>query len=199
MNIILASNSPRRKELLSMCGLNFECESADIDENSIINYISSDSSNLSKYDLSEKLVSSLSYEKAIAAHKRNKNNITVGSDTIVSSENEIFIKPKDKDEAYIMLKNLTGKTHRVYTGVSIITDNDIDTFSCYTEVTFYDFDNLTNKIILDYIDTNSPLDKAGGYGIQDMGALLIKEIKGDYYTVMGLPISLLYRKLQKIL
>lgn len=195
MDIILASSSPRRKELLEMCGLKFKTISSTINEDAIAKKIYDKYNELSSFEKADKLTYSLAFEKANSVFKKNKNSVVIGSDTIVVSENSILGKPKNDEAAYDMLVSLCGKKHRVYTGLSIISKERIDTFTTFTEVEFFPFDEYMNNIIKKYIDTKSPLDKAGGYGIQDMGALLVKEIKGDYYTVMGLPISLLYRKL----
>lgn len=195
MDIILASSSPRRKELLEMCGLKFKTISSTINEDAIAKKIYDKYNELSSFEKADKLTYNLAFEKANSVFKKNKNSVVIGSDTIVVSENSILGKPKNDEAAYDMLVSLCGKKHRVYTGLSIISKERIDTFTTFTEVEFFPFDEYMNNIIKKYIDTKSPLDKAGGYGIQDMGALLVKEIKGDYYTVMGLPISLLYRKL----
>ncbi|MBC2575914.1 Maf family protein [Peptostreptococcus canis] len=195
MDIILASRSPRRKELLEMCGLKFKTISSTINEDAIAKKIYDKYNELSSFEKADKLTYNLAFEKANSVFKKNKNSVVIGSDTIVVSENSILGKPKNDEAAYDMLVSLCGKKHRVYTGLSIISKERIDTFTTFTEVEFFPFDEYMNNIIKKYIDTKSPLDKAGGYGIQDMGALLVKEIKGDYYTVMGLPISLLYRKL----
>ena len=119
----------------------------------------------------------------------------IGSDTLVVDENQILGKPKDKDDAYRILRSLCGKLHRVYTGVSLVYDDRVESFVSHTEVLFYDYDQKMEDIINKYIEGGSPMDKAGAYGIQDMGALLVKEIRGDYYTVMGLPLAELIRKI----
>lgn len=198
MNIILASKSPRRKELLEMCKVAFTLEVSEVDEDKIEKDILSSNSNKSMYEKANLLTSSLAYNKALAVSKNNPEKIIIGSDTIVVCDDEILGKPKDEKDAYRMLKKLSGKKHRVYTGVSLVKNQvELETFSSFTEVEFYEFDHDMENLINDYIQGGSPMDKAGGYGIQDSGALLIKSISGDYYTVMGLPIAMLYRKLLK--
>lgn len=196
MELILASKSPRRKELLEMCNVNFLTEVSEIDERSIEKEIVESNSDKTMFEKADLLTSSLAFNKAKAVSESNPNKIVIGSDTVVVSSNEILGKPESKEDAYRMLKSLCGATHRVYTGVSLVKNGtDLETFTSYTEVEFFDFDEDMDNLIKEYIETGSPMDKAGAYGIQDMGALLIKRISGDYYTVMGLPISQLYRSL----
>ena len=104
----------------------------------------------------------------------------------------------DSHDAYNMLKNLAGQVHRVYTGVSIVGPDFEDSFVSIAQVKFHNLDPAMDQIIKDYIATGSPMDKAGSYGIQDMGALLVEYIEGDYYTIMGLPIGQVYRKLNSL-
>lgn len=196
MELILASKSPRRKELLEMCNVNFLTEVSEIDERSIEKEIVESNSDKTMFEKADLLTSSLAFNKAKAVSENNPNKIVIGSDTVVVSSREILGKPENKEDAYRMLKSLCGATHRVYTGVSLVKNGtDLETFTSYTEVEFFDFDEDMDNLIKEYIETGSPMDKAGAYGIQDMGALLIKRISGDYYTVMGLPISQLYRSL----
>ena len=179
-SIILASKSPRRNNLLKKIGLKFEIIPSNISED--IDY------NLSPKNLAE----CLSKKKAKKVSKTYKNKIIIGADTIVYLENVIFGKPRNKDENYKMLKSLSGKTHNVVTGVSIIqNDKGIEkTFSHITKVTV---ENISNDELLYYIDNFSTLDKAGGYGIQDYFSVWIKKIDGCYYNVMGLPLSQFYK------
>ncbi|MDB8851677.1 Maf family protein [Peptostreptococcus anaerobius] len=199
-NIVLASGSPRRKQLLDMCGLEFDVITADLDEEIIEKEINSTYSGKQSYYIAEKMVERLSREKALvvkdqAEKKYGEYYIVIGSDTLVVDENQILGKPKDKDDAYRILRSLCGKLHRVYTGVSLVYDDRVESFVSHTEVLFYDYDQKMEDIINKYIEGGSPMDKAGAYGIQDMGALLVKEIRGDYYTVMGLPLAELIRKI----
>lgn len=196
MEIILASKSPRRKELLEMCNINFLTEVSEVDEDKIEKNLLSSNDSKSMFEKADLLTLSLAYNKALAVSKNNPNKIIIGSDTIVVSDDEILGKPKTREDAYRMLRKLCGIQHRVYTGVSLVkNESELESFTSYTKVEFFEYDERMEKIINDYIKTESPMDKAGAYGIQDMGALLIKKISGDYYTVMGLPISKLYRSL----
>ena len=200
MDILLASKSPRRKELLEMCNIEFLTEVSNVDEKKIEKEILEINSYDNMYDAADALTAALSHRKAKSVSNLNPNKVVIGADTVVVSEDAILGKPEDEDDAFRMLKSLCGKTHRVYTGVSLVKNgSNLSTFTNYTEVEFYDFDENMEKLIREYIATGSPMDKAGAYGIQDMGALLIKRIAGDYYTVMGLPISQLYRELIPVL
>lgn len=199
-NIILASGSPRRRELLEMCGLDFEVITRELDEARVEKEIYAENIGEEPYCVAGKMVEGLSREKAlqikgIAREKYGEKYLIIGSDTLVVDDSRILGKPKDEEDAYGMLKSLCGKTHRVYTGVSLVYEDRLESFVNYTDVLFYDYDDKMEEIINKYIDSGSPMDKAGAYGIQDMGALLVKEIRGDYYTVMGLPISDLIRKI----
>ena len=179
--IILASKSPRRKELLSMLDISFDIIPADIDEQ--INYDN---------DLVEE-IQKLSFQKANAVFKDYPDNIVIGSDTIVFIDNKVLGKPKSKEEAKQMLHRLSGKTHQVVTGVTIISKEKTDTFASVTDVTFYE---LTDEEIDTYVDSVEPLDRAGAYAIQGKGSEFVKSINGDYYTVVGLPIAEVYRRLK---
>ena len=137
--------------------------------------------------------------------------IVIGSDTVVVTEDEILGKPEDEADARRMLTKLSGKTHRVYTGVAILkkcggesslsSEDGVQSrcFSAFADVKFHDLDALQEKEIERYIAGGSPMDKAGAYGIQDEGALLIDSIAGDYYAVVGLPVAQVNRELQKLL
>ena len=196
MKLILASQSPRRKEIMEMIGFDFLTVVSEVDEKKIEENIICTNKDRNMFFLAKTLTEKLAYEKAKAVSCQNSGYYVIGSDTVVVSDDRILGKPKNEEEAYEMLKYLCGKTHRVYTGVSIVNNgNDVSTFSTYTEVSFYEFDEEIDSVIKRYIETKSPLDKAGAYGIQDMGALLIEKISGDYYTVMGLPAGKTYRAL----
>lgn len=182
--LILASKSPRRKELLSLLKIPFEIVSADIDEK------------INENNDLRKEIEKLSYQKANAVFVNNRDAIVIGSDTIVRINNQVLGKPKSKQQAKQMLQTLSNNTHEVITAVSIIKDNNIETFSKIAKVTFYE---LTDKEIGDYIDTNEPMDKAGAYAIQGIGSKFVKSINGDFYTIMGLPIGELYHRIQKYL
>lgn len=180
--IILASNSPRRREILAAAGIRFEVIPSEIEEN-----ITADSP--------EELVKGLSLLKCTDVAKRMGPGFTViGADTIVVHDGQIMGKPKDGADAFNMLKSLKGDTHAVYTGVTVI-DTDTGkkmTFNERCEVRMFD---VSNEAIRKYIETGEPMDKAGAYAIQGRGAFLVERINGDFYTVMGLPIARLMKVL----
>ena len=176
--IILASKSPRRKELLSLITENFVIKSAEVDES------------LPKGIQPDKAVEYLS--KIKAEPFRNEEDIIIGADTVVSIDGVILGKPEDRSDAFKMLKMLSGKYHSVFTGVTIIRPESTKTFSVETRVKFFD---LTDREINDYLDTGEPFDKAGSYGIQGKGSLLVEKIDGDYFNVVGLPVSTLNKYL----
>lgn len=176
--IILASKSPRRKELLSLITENFVIQTADTDET-----------------LPDGITpaKAVEYLSAIKAEPFNNGVDTViGADTVVAIDNTILGKPKNRTDAFNMMKMLSGKYHSVFTGVTVIKPDGVSTFSVETRVKFFD---LTDGEINSYIDTDEPYDKAGGYGIQGKGSLLVEKIEGDYFNVVGLPISRLKRVL----
>lgn len=177
--IILASKSPRRKELLSLITENFVIKSAEVDES------------LPKGIQPDKAVEYLS--KIKAEPFRNDEDIIIGADTVVSIDGVILGKPKDRSDAFKMLKMLSGKYHSVFTGVTIIRPDSTKTFSVETRVKFFE---LTDREINDYLDTGEPFDKAGAYGIQGKGSLLVEKIDGDYFNVVGLPVSTLNKYLK---
>ncbi|MBQ8489446.1 MAG: septum formation inhibitor Maf [Pseudobutyrivibrio sp.] len=180
MKIILASNSPRRKELLTQADIDFEVKSADVEE-------------ITDKTKPEEVVMDLSQLKAKAIAKDNPGRRIIAADTVVAFNGQILGKPKDEADAFRMLKELSGETHHVYTGVTIIEeDGRVNTFYEATAVSMYDnSDELINR----YIATGEPMDKAGAYGIQGKGAVLVKEICGDYNNVVGLPLAKVYRNL----
>lgn len=180
MNIILASNSPRRKELLKYIFDSFIVIPADIDE-TIPNSI--------PIKLSAEYIAK---KKAYTIAKKYPNDLVIGCDTVVIHHERVLGKPSSHEDCFNTLKFLSAETHSVITGVCITKPNKEVSFSETTEVTFHD---LTDDEILKYISTGEPFDKAGGYGIQGYGSLLVKNISGDYFNVVGLPIS----KLNQIL
>ena len=188
MKIILASSSPRRRELLAMAGFTFDVIPADIDESASPN------------TPPDELVAFLSEKKAMHIwHTRhthqNANNIIIGADTIVAIDGLILGKPSDEADAFLMLKRLQGRAHTVYTGVTVVAKGKADTFVEHTKVYMR---SLTDKEIHDYIQTGEGVDKAGAYGIQERGAVLIERVEGDYFTVVGLPLCRLNLALQKL-
>lgn len=190
--LILASKSPRRKELLALCGFDFSTVPADIDEEKITDGILRDINNENRFG---ELVMELSYQKAKHVFKENGDAIVIGSDTVVVCDGKVFGKPKSKDDAKKMLTDLSGAEHIVYTGVAILSNGLKDVFYDATVVKFHEYDDYMKNLIDEYIASGDPFDKAGSYGIQGAGSLLIESIKGDFYSVMGLPVSRVIRAL----
>lgn len=180
MNVILASASPRRQELLRYIVPDFKVIPADVDESIPENI---DVSDVAQY---------LAYKKAEHIGKIYPDSLVIGSDTVVVVGDEILGKPSDEKEAYDMLSKLSGKVHRVITGVCLVQGDRKESFSQETKVRFYELDESE---ILGYIKTGDPMDKAGAYGIQGEGCVLVEGIEGDFFTVMGLPVARLKRVL----
>ena len=185
--LYLASKSPRRRKLLKQLNLNFKSFSVGVDEI------------VKRNERPSAAVIRLSREKLDLAKLKIKNGIIITADTIVVLDSKILGKPKNKKDAFRILKMLSGRTHTVYTGYTIFNSMNNITISEY-ETTKVTFRNLTDKEILEYIAGGSPMDKAGAYGIQDdFGAVFIKKINGCYYNVVGLPLAKLYHALLRIL
>lgn len=182
-HLVLASASPRRKEILQKLNIPFTTFSPNADET------------LPSGLLPSEFVKTLALRKASLAFEHFPQAVIIGSDTIVVSNDLILGKPKNSEDAKRMLKQLSGQVHSVYTGVAIIYEDRMETFYEKTDVEFWE---LTETDINQYIKSGEPFDKAGAYGIQGLGALLVKSINGDYYSVVGLPISRLYRALLDI-
>ena len=177
MDIVLASQSPRRQELLKQMGLTFRVHAVDIDEH------------MERKLAPGPLVEAISAEKAAAcAALEGPEALIIAADTVVAKGNRILGKPQDKQDAREMLRLLSGTAHDVYTGYTIRRGEQV-----YTDrkVTFVAFRNLTDAEIDAYIATGEPMDKAGAYGIQGFGALLVASLRGDYFNVMGLPVCAL--------
>lgn len=186
MKIILASGSPRRRELLQKLNIDYEIKVSEVDE-------SEEGSNPSE------IVENLAIKKAKAVLDEDgtQDVLVIGADTLVFYENEVLGKPCDEDEARDMLSLLSNRTHQVYTGVALIRKvNGVETVSSFSEVTDVTFYEIDRFEIDEYIKTGSPLDKAGAYGIQDDFAKHIKKINGDYNNVVGLPVSRLYQEMK---
>ncbi len=182
MDIILASASPRRLELMRLISEEFKVIPADVEE-MVPNEIGA-------LDAAEYLARL----KAESVALDNPSSLVVGCDTAVIVDDEVLGKPKDAEDAFSMLRKLSGREHSVVTGCALCFNGKTVSFSEETKVIFYE---LTDKEILDYIATNEPFDKAGAYGIQGRGALLVKSIVGDYFNVVGMPVSRLSREIQK--
>ena len=180
MRLILASQSPRRRELLGLFGIPFAVQVADIDE----------TMDLQKAAFDE--VARVSRCKALAI-ARDPEDVVIAADTIVVVEGQILGKPRDQEDAFRMLRQLSGRDHQVMTGVCVLRGEQERVF---TEVTDLHFRDLTDSEIRRYIATGDPMDKAGSYGIQGGAALFCEKMAGDYYNVMGLPVCRLWQILQ---
>ena len=185
-HIILASNSPRRRELLTTLGLDFESKTlSDIDE--------SFPNDLKGEDIPKHIAS-----KKAAAYRTlvTTNELVITADTIVYVDGEVLGKPKDETDARRMLHLLSGRSHEVITGVCILTKEQQQTFAVTTNVTF---DSLSDEEVNFYIEKYKPYDKAGAYGIQEwIGLVGVTRLEGSYFNVMGLPVQRLYKELKKI-
>ena len=178
--LILASASPRRRELLANMGLQFTVSVSDADESGVDTSVPP-----------EIYVQELALLKACAVAKtviKNKDAIIVSADTIVVCDGEILGKPKDEEDAIRMLTSLSGKAHKVYTGICVMRLSDAFTV-CKNVCTQVVFKPLSAEKIERYVKTCEPMDKAGAYAIQGLGAMLIERINGDYFNVVGLPVS----------
>ena len=172
MNLILASQSPRRRELLGLTGLDFVVRVADIDE----------TMDPGKAPFDE--VARVSRMKAMAV-SRDQGDVVIAADTIVVCGGQVLGKPRDEEDAFRILSLLSGRSHEVMTGMTVLTGDEIIT---HTEVTKIHFRDLLPGEIRAYIATGEPMDKAGAYGIQGGAALFADQMEGDYYNVMGLPV-----------
>ena len=181
--IILASQSPRRKELMEKLNIPFTVRVADVDET------------MDKDLPLTEGVARLSRRKAEAVF-REEGDMVIAADTIVVLGHTVLGKPRDEEDAFRMLKALSGQRHQVMTGVTVLQDEKI---RCHTEVTDVFFRNLSDEEILSYIRTKDPMDKAGSYGIQSGAAVFVEKICGDYYNVVGLPVCRLSLILKEFL
>lgn len=183
-DIILASASKRREDILKQYNFNFKTVESHIEEK------------INKNDSPVDLVMSLAFRKAYKVSQDNPKDIVIGADTVVYYKSEILSKPKDRDDAFEMLEKLSGKTHEVITGISLINLEKNIKIVDYVK-TKVKFRSLDKKTIDTYIATGEPLDKAGSYGIQGIGALLVESIDGSYLSVVGLPLIKLDEILNK--
>ncbi|XP_031839535.1 dTTP/UTP pyrophosphatase [Nomia melanderi] len=188
--VILASGSPRRHEIINKLGINAEVVPSTYDENL----------DISAYKNYGKYVQDLAKYKVQEVFNRLKEDIVppsliIGADTMVAMGDVIYGKPKNKTHAFEMLSSLAGKEHTVYTGVCLKTPKTEKNFYQSTKVTF---GNISAEQIETYIKSGEPFDKAGGYGVQDMGGCFIEKINGDFYTVMGMPLYSLTKHLNEI-
>lgn len=181
---VLASKSPRRAELMRYITPDFEILPADCEETL--------PDGIDPFEAPE----FLAVQKALNVVKKRPDSLVIGCDTVVILDNEIMGKPHDMDEAYWMLRSLSGRVHTVVSGVCICFKGRTLSFTQKTAVEFYP---LSDEDITGYIRESSPLDKAGSYGIQDKGGLFVKSISGDHYNVIGLPLARLNQELKKII
>lgn len=191
-DIILASQSPRRQALLKQVDIDFKVICSNCDES----YPSELTPSQIVMGLSGKKADSV-FDKIISGDDFADKIAVIAADTIVALNDKILGKPKDTEDAFNMLKALSGKKHSVYTGVTILYASSgkisMDSILSRAEVNFR---NLTDEEIIAYIATGEPMDKAGAYGIQEKGAVLVDSISGDYYTIVGLPVSKVYQSLK---
>lgn len=191
MDIILASGSPRRSDLMKQVGFDFRVSTCNTDE--------SYSGDMAPSEI----VMELALRKADAVFDKEmpeNDTVVVAADTVVALDNEILGKPKDRKDAIRMLSELSGRKHQVYTGVALYyyvngkvsVENFADCANVY-------FRELSSETIENYVDSWEPMDKAGAYGIQGLGAILVDKIDGDYYTIVGLPIAKVYSSIKKYL
>ena len=184
MALILASQSPRRKVLMGFITTEFTVD------------VSTEEEKAEEGLAPAELVTSLALQKAKAVAARHPGDVVIGCDTVVAVGDRILGKPKSEDDAADMLRLLSGKQHQVYTGVALVQDDREETFVSSTGVTFYP---LEEELIQWYVSTGEPADKAGAYGIQGNGSVLVEGLEGDYFTVMGLPVARLYRELKRFM
>ena len=188
LKYILASGSPRRRELMSLIREDFTVEIPGVDES--VPY------NVETEDIAEYL-SGIKAGAVFDGHD-NEAVVVTGSDTVVIYGDRVLGKPRSRQDAYDMLKTLSGRTHEVRTGVTVIyrTESGEEGRLSFTDHAKVEFYELTDQEIEEYISTGEPLDKAGAYGIQGRGALLVRKIDGDYYSVVGFPVGRLNRELK---
>ena len=187
--IILASGSPRRKELLLQIGIVPEIIVSHVEEK-----ITS--------DVPAEVVMSLAEQKAVdVAKEMPEGTVFLGSDTVVAADGKILGKPKSHEEAYEMIRRLAGRSHQVYTGVCLVKkgpEGEADTVVSFYDETDVNVSPMTEKEIREYADSEEPMDKAGSYAVQGFFARYIDGLKGSYANVMGLPVHLVYQELKKL-
>ena len=183
MKLILASGSPRRRELLSLYTTDFEVCASDFDERAV------------QAESPAALAEALARGKCLAVSGQNPGCLVVGSDTVVELDGEVFGKPKDADDARRMLRVLSGRTHQVHTGVCVSDGTTAESFVDTCKVTFFP---IPEEEMERCIASGEPFDKAGAYAIQGQAALWLDRLEGDYYTIMGLPVSRTARLLERV-
>jgi len=207
--IILASGSPRRKQILENIGLKIEIVPSEFEEN----LDKSAFPHPQDYVTRSALLKALDTAKTVMSSKTDSGKrlpfLIIGADTVVTRDDKIIEKPHNRQHAFDMLSSLADRNHSVYTGVALLlpnrefTDEHLPVDSKYELVQFHaqtevEFDEITPEMIWAYVDTGEPMDKAGGYGIQGIGGTLVKGIHGDYFNVMGFPLNLFAKHLVDI-
>jgi septum formation protein len=183
MNLLLASSSPRRKELLAQAGFSFEMISPDVDETPF------------PRELPEQHAIRIARAKALVVQEKHRDALVIAADTNVVHRQRILGKPVDAEEAVSMLKHLSGKTHEVISGVAMLGPENSCQWAVHTQVEFRD---LAEEEILAYVASGEPMDKAGGYGIQGLGAHMVRGIQGSYTNVVGLPLAEVVEAMRKV-
>jgi septum formation protein len=181
--LILASQSPRRAELMRMLKLEFDVMPADIDESYL------------KHEIPAAHAERLAREKALVIAQQYPDAVVVGSDTVVIIDRKVLGKPKSEDDGVAMLMRLQGRVHRVATGIAVAHGGDVVAETEIVRVKFRSFDEAVAR---EYIRTGEPMDKAGAYGIQGYGASLVEWVHGDYFAVMGLPVQRMIRMFEQL-
>lgn len=197
-NLILGSASPRRRELLSLITEDFTVRLADIDERALETDL--ETRNVPALEVSEELASAKAHAVFEMLDQDSRaSSVVIGADTSVILDDVIYGKPESKEDAKRMLTNLSGRKHVVATGVSLVFEGGEKRFTDVSLVEFYPLDDYQKNVIERYIESGDPMDKAGAYGIQSGGALLVKGIEGDFLNVVGLPVARLARELSSVI
>lgn len=197
-HLILGSASPRRRELLSLITEDFTIKLADIDERALETDL--ETRNVPAIEVSEELASAKAHAVFEMLDQDSRaSSVVIGADTSVILDDVIYGKPESKEDAKRMLTNLSGRKHVVATGVSLVFEGGEKRFTDVSLVEFYPLDDYQKDVIERYIESGDPMDKAGAYGIQTGGALLVKGIEGDFLNVVGLPVARLARELSSVI
>ncbi len=197
-HLILGSASPRRRELLSLITEDFTVRLADIDERALENDL--EQRHVPACQVSEELASAKAHAVFEMLDQDSRaSSVVIGADTSVILDDVIYGKPESKEDAKRMLTNLSGRKHVVATGVSLVFEGGEKRFTDVSLVEFYPLDDYQKNVIERYIESGDPMDKAGAYGIQSGGALLVRGIEGDFLNVVGLPVARLARELSSVI
>ena len=197
-HLILGSASPRRRELLSLITEDFTVRLADIDERALENDL--EQRHVPACEVSEELASAKAHAVFEMLDQDSRaSSVVIGADTSVILDDVIYGKPESKEDAKRMLTNLSGRKHVVATGVSLVFEGGEKRFTDVSLVEFYPLDDYQKNVIERYIESGDPMDKAGAYGIQTGGALLVRGIEGDFLNVVGLPVARLARELSSVI